>query len=50
MERLDTLIASRESAFAFAVETAGRAPPILAVLRPLAKQDFGVYAQVVRNP
>jgi len=49
-ERLDEMINSREGAFAFAVETAGRAPPILALLRPLARQDFGVYAQVVRNP
>jgi hypothetical protein len=50
LERLDQMIANREIAFDFAVETAGRSGPIVALLRPLAKQDFGVYAQVVRNP
>jgi hypothetical protein len=50
LDRLETLTANREGAFDFAVETAGRAGPIIAVLRPVARQDFGVYAQVVRNP
>jgi hypothetical protein len=50
LENLDYLTTNREGAFSFAVETAARAGPIVAVLRPLAKQDFGVYAQVVRSP
>jgi hypothetical protein len=50
MTRLETLLNVRETAFDFAVETAGRSPPIIAALRPLAKQDFGIYASVVRGP
>lgn len=49
LARLETLLETREGAFGFAVETAGRSPPILAALRPIAKQDFGVYASVVRG-
>lgn len=50
LARLEEMISNRDGAFEFALETAGRAAPILTVLRPLAKQDFGVYAQVIRNP
>jgi hypothetical protein len=48
--RLEALLENRENAFDFAVETVGRAPPVIALLRPMAKQDFGVYASVVRDP
>jgi hypothetical protein len=50
LARLEALLESREGAFDFTVETMGRAPAILAILRPLAKQDFGVYAAMVRGP
>jgi hypothetical protein len=50
LARLEALLDNREGAFDFTVETMARAPTILAVLRPLAKQDFGVYASMVRNP
>lgn len=35
--------ANRETAFEFLVESVGQAGPTLAVLRPLARQPFGVY-------
>jgi len=48
--RLDMMQDNREGAFDFTVETMGRAPAILAILRPLARQDFGVFAAMVRGP
>jgi hypothetical protein len=50
LARLDELFEAREAAFDFAVETVAGVPPIVAVLQPLAKQTFGVYASVVRGP
>ena len=50
MARLEALLENREGAFDFAVEAVGRVPPIVAILQPLAKQTFGVYASVVRGP
>ena len=50
MGRLEALLENREGAFDFAVEAVSRVPPIVAVLQPLAKQTFGVYASVVRGP
>lgn len=50
LARLEAMVDNRASAFDFAVETIGRAPVIIAILRPLAKQDFGVYASMVRDP
>ncbi len=49
MARLEALLEVREAAFDFCVETVSKVEPIVAVLRPLAKQDFGVYASVVRG-
>ena len=50
LARLRNLHDAREGSFEFVVETIGRTPPIIAQLRPLAKQDFGVYASMIRNP
>jgi hypothetical protein len=50
LARLETLLEAREGSFDFAVEAIGRAPPIITMLRPLAKQDFGVYASIIRDP
>ena len=44
--RLATAQAERDRAFDALVETAGEIAPIVEVLRPLAKQDFSVYAAV----
>ena len=49
MARLEALFEIRETAFDFCVETVGKVAPIVTMLRPLAKQDFGVYASVVRG-
>ena len=49
MARLASLQDAREGAFEFAVEAVSEIKPILLTLRPLAKQDFGVYASVSRN-
>ena len=49
MARLASLLDAREGAFEFAVEAVSEIKPILLTLRPLAKQDFGVYASVSRN-
>jgi hypothetical protein len=49
LARLEALFEVREAAFDFCVETVGKVAPIVTVLRPLAKQDFGVYASVVRD-
>jgi len=50
LARLESLFEARQAAFDFAVEIVGHIDPILAVLRPIAKQSFGVYANVVRSP
>ncbi len=49
MARLEALFEIREAAFDFAMESVAKVAPIVVVLRPLAKQDFGVYASVVRD-
>lgn len=48
--RLGVLLENRDTSFDFAVQTVGQIGLIIRVLRPLAKQDFGAYASVVRNP
>ncbi len=50
LARLQTLHDAREGSFEFVVETIGRTAPVITQLRPLAKQDFGVYASMIRNP
>ncbi|QUD87986.1 hypothetical protein [Phenylobacterium montanum] len=47
--RLEALFEGRESSFDFAVECVGQIGPIVTLLRPLAKQDFGIYASVARG-
>ena len=50
LERLKALLEARDNGFDFAVETAGEIGPILACLRPLAKESFEAYANVVERP
>lgn len=50
LDRLERLLESRERAFELAVEAIARAPMIIVELKPLAKQDFKVYATAVRDP
>jgi hypothetical protein len=50
MQGLDDLIEARQSAFDFLVEMAGETKPIIAALRPLAKESFEAYSTVVERP
>ena len=49
MARLGALVEIRETAFEAAVEAVGQIKPVVSALQPLAKQNFGAYASVVRN-
>jgi hypothetical protein len=48
MARIETLAESRQGTFDFAVETVEQIGPLLALLKPLAKQSFDAHRTVVR--
>jgi hypothetical protein len=50
LQRLVGLRETRATGFDFAVETIEEIKPIIAVLRPLAKESFEAYATVVDRP
>ena len=49
-QRIEGLIETRQGAFDFLVETVAEIKPIIAVLRPLARESFDAYATVVERP
>ena len=48
--QLESLLETRQGAFEFLVETVQEIKPLIAVLRPLAKESFDAYATVVERP
>jgi hypothetical protein len=48
--QIESLLETRHGAFDFLVETVGEIKPLIAVLRPLAKETFDAYATVVERP
>jgi hypothetical protein len=49
MARVDALVADRQAAFDFAMESVSKTKPIISVLRPLAKQTFDARAALDRD-
>ena len=49
VQRVETLIDARQTAFEFALETAAGTAPIIALLRPLARHQFDAYEPVVEG-
>jgi hypothetical protein len=47
---IESLLETRHGAFDFLVETVSEIKPLIAILRPLAKETFDAYATVVERP
>jgi hypothetical protein len=48
--QVESLLETRRAGFDFLVETVGEIKPLIAILRPLARETFDAYATVVERP